>query len=92
LPSGAISHIAVVFDDTNDLLSLYLNGASVASETDFTGQLSMIEDMNMWLGRSNYSGDPEYGGSLHEFRIYDAALNAAQLQTSFAAGPDATFF
>jgi hypothetical protein len=92
LPSGAISHVAVVFDDTNDTLSLYLNGVSVASETGFTGQLSTLDDMNVWLGRSNYSQDPEFGGSLHEFRVYDAALNAAQLQTSFAAGPDATFF
>lgn len=92
LPTGAISHIAVVFDDTNDTLGLYLNGVSVASATAFTGQLSTIIDENVWLGRSNYSADPEYGGTLQEFRIYDAALNAAQLQTSFASGPDATFF
>jgi hypothetical protein len=92
LPTGAISHIAVVFDDTNDALSLYLNGVSIASEADFTGQLSTLLDENVWLGRSNYSADPDYGGTLHEFRIYDAALNAAQVQTSFAAGPDATFF
>lgn len=92
LPTAAISHIAVVFDDTNDTLSLYLDGVSIASQTAFTGKLSTIIDENAWLGRSNYSGDPEYGGALHEFRIYDAALNAAQLQTSFAAGPDATFF
>lgn len=92
LPTGAISHIAVVFDDTNDTLTLYLNGVSTASATSFTGQLSTLIDENVWLGRSNYSADPEYGGTLHEFRIYDAALNAAQVQTSFASGPDATFF
>jgi len=92
VPTGAISHIAVVFDDTNDTLGLYLNGVSVASATSFTGQLSTLIDENVWLGRSNYSADPEYGGTLHEFRIYSAALNAAQLQTSFASGPDATFF
>jgi hypothetical protein len=92
LEASAISHIAVVFDDTNDVLSLYLNGVSVASETSFTGQLSTLIDENVWLGRSNYSQDPEYGGTLHEFRIYDAALNAAQLQASFASGPDPGFF
>ncbi len=92
LPTAAISHIAVVFDDTNNELALYLNGVSVASATSFTGRLSTLIDENVWLGRSNYSADNEYGGSLHEFRIYDAALNAAQIQTSFASGPDATFF
>jgi hypothetical protein len=57
----------------------------------FTGQLSQISDVNNWLGRSQYSNDPELNATFDEFRIYDVALTAAQIQTSATAGPDATF-
>jgi hypothetical protein len=43
------------------------------------------------LGRSQYGGDPAFTGTLHEFRIYNAALAPDVLLASFTAGPDATF-
>ena len=35
--------------------------------------------------------DDELGGVVHELRIYDDALSAPQLATSFSAGPDPAF-
>jgi len=55
----------------------------------FTGDLTMIQDVNNWLGRSNYSVDPALFASLIEFRIYEQALTAAQIGLSFRAGPGA---
>ncbi len=91
LPTDAMHHVVVVIDDTDDRMALYLDGA-LEDETAFSGSLSQIGDINNWLGRSQYSVDPELGATLHEFRIYDAALEASQIQISFSAGPDAAFF
>jgi hypothetical protein len=85
------THLAVVVDDANDNIVLYLNG-SLAGSVAWTGALTSINDVNAWLGRSNYGVDPELNGILHEFRIYRVALNAAQVGTSYAAGPDPAFF
>jgi hypothetical protein len=56
-----------------------------------TGTLADIDNANSWLGRSNYSVDPEFNGILHEIRIFRVPLTAAQVQTSYLAGPDPAF-
>ena len=48
-----------------------------------------INDVNNWLGRSNWTGDAYFHGDLNEFRIYEGAMNDAAAAASFAAGPDA---
>jgi hypothetical protein len=90
LTVGAVSHVAVVVDDENDLLSLYLDGAPAGSVA-FNAQLSQLSDVNNWLGRSQFTADPELDASLDEFRIYRAALTATQIGASFAAGPNPAF-
>jgi len=87
LPAGATSHVAAVVDDTHDTLSLYLNGV-LQDSVAFNGELSAINDVNNWLGKSQFVADQELGGTLYEFRIYNAALTEAQLAASYAAGPD----
>jgi hypothetical protein len=90
-PLNAQVHVAVVVDDAGDSLTLYLNGDPEASVA-WTGTLASINNVNSWLGRSNYGVDPELNGMLHEFRIYRAPLSAAQIRASFLAGPDPPFF
>jgi hypothetical protein len=72
------------------MLHLYLDGADAGSKA-LTGSLSSINDINNWLGRSQYSPDAEFGGSLYEFRIYNRALSAGQIALSFADGPDPAY-
>lgn len=84
------AHVALVVDAAQDSLRLYLDGEPAGSQA-FTGALSGINDVNCWLGRSQYNADPELGGTLHEFRIYAAALTPEQIAFSAAAGPDAAF-
>jgi hypothetical protein len=88
LPSGAMAHVAVVVDQTGSTLSLYLNGA-VSGSAALSSPLSSINNVNNWLGRSQFTPDPEFAGSMQEFRVYSVARSAAQIQASFTAGPDA---
>jgi hypothetical protein len=90
LASGVVVHVAGVIDDTNNMMYLYRDGAPQGSKA-FADSLSLLTDINNWLGRSQYAGDPELGASLHEFRIYNAALSAAQIQASFAAGQNPAY-
>ena len=85
-----LAHVAVVANDTADSLVLYVNGKRAESAT-WTGKLSAINDVNCWLGRSQYDGDPELDGVIHEFRIYGSALVDSEVATSFIAGADPAF-
>lgn len=87
LPIGTTSHVVAVVDDTHDMLSLYLDGRLQGSVA-FQGQLSAIDDVNNWLGRSQFVIDDELGATLYEFRVYAAALTETEIAASYAAGPD----
>lgn len=54
--------------------------------------LSLIDDANNWLGRSQFQSDEELQGAYHEFRVYNGALSPELVTISFKAGPDPTFF
>lgn len=87
LPTGSVTHVAVVVSATASRLSLYMNGAPVA-QTTLTSPLSAVRDVNAWLGRSQYQADPELAGELHELRIYGSARTSAQLRASYDKGPN----
>jgi hypothetical protein len=87
---GERTHFAVVIDTTAHQMRLFVNGV-LAGETQLNAPLSEIHDMQNWLGRSQYSNDPSLHGVFYEFRIYAAALSAAQIGASFAAGSDPSF-
>jgi hypothetical protein len=90
LPTGGMHHIAAVFDDTNNSFALYLDGSAVGSSA-WSGSLSSIADINDWLGRSQFTGDPQFNGSLYELRIHKVALSAPEIGFSANAGPDPGF-
>jgi len=90
LSTGTMVHVALVIDDANDEMTLYRNGAFEVSVA-FADSLSLLNDINNWLGRSQYIIDPSFGGTFHEFRISDAAVSAPAIQTSFLGGTDPSF-
>jgi hypothetical protein len=53
--------------------------------------LSSIDDINSWLGRSQFQDDAELQGTYYEFRMYEGALTPEELAFSFQAGPDPEF-
>ncbi|MEK7950293.1 PQQ-dependent sugar dehydrogenase [Luteolibacter soli] len=68
----------------------YRNGSQVAFvDTNF--RLNELNDVNNWLGRSQYSDDSNSNITYNEVRLYDYALSQAQISANTAAGPDANF-
>jgi hypothetical protein len=81
------THIAVIFDDSNDELRVYMNGQLSGSASN-DSSLSQVTFLHSWLGRSMFSSDPQFEGDYNELRIYDGAVDAARLERSYEAGPD----
>jgi hypothetical protein len=89
-PNDVVFHVAVVVDSASQQLILYLNAVEQA-RTALTEPLAAIEDVNNWLGRSQFAKDTRFGGSFLEFRIYDRALSASELSQSLAFGDSPAF-
>jgi concanavalin A-like lectin/glucanase superfamily protein len=92
LPMGAspLIHVAVVVDDVNLKLSLYVNGQPAGASADLRGHniLTSLNDVNNWLGRSQWAPDGLLGGIYEEFRIYSKALSPEQIAFNAAQGPN----
>lgn len=83
-------HIACVYDPAKSYMGLYTNGVLAASRADLGSfySLTNVWNVHSWLGQSLYSADAFYNGTLDEFRIYNAPLDALQIAGSYVAGPD----
>lgn len=49
---------------------------------------SALNDVNVWIGRSNFGGDHNFHGMINEVRLYDYALDENQVQGNLLAVPD----
>ncbi len=87
---NARSHLACVFDDDGDMMYLYVNGTAV-QQASWPHALERVNDINNWLGRSQFMADPGLDGSIEEFRIYDVALDAQHVEYSFDSGANPSF-
>ncbi len=90
---GEEFQMTVVYDSNGTPLTgdpelrLYRDGRLVGQATT-TIELADINDVNNWLGRSNWTADSNFEGSFDEFRIYDYALSSNQVLGNYDAGPD----
>jgi hypothetical protein len=85
LSASGVQHLAVTFNGTK--LELFLNGVSQDTFTKTQAEsLSHIVDKHNWLGRSQFSANPELDGKLYEFRIYSKALSESEVMASKMAG------
>ncbi len=91
---GAISnsptnkvHFAFVYDFPDGVCRLYINGQR-AGTAAAAFPLSVVNDLNDYLGRSAYSGDGFFNGTIDEFRIYSGAFLDNQILAHFQAGAD----
>jgi Concanavalin A-like lectin/glucanases superfamily len=88
LPFPERVHVAVVVDGRAQTLSLYLQGVFLGTQATGAITLARLNDIDNYIGRSQWTFDEEYQGVYDEFRIYSAALTRQQLGASIAAGPD----
>ncbi len=56
-------------------------------DTNF--RLNQIEDVNNWLGRSQFPANSNSNISYDEFRLYSGAMSSVDQTASRMAGPDA---
>lgn len=54
-------------------------------------RLQDMDDVNNWIGRSNWSADQNSHMSINELRVYDRAISQKEVNSSFDNGPDASF-
>jgi hypothetical protein len=80
-------HLVYTVDVPAATSVFYMDGQEVARRA-ITNDPSLHDQVNDWLGRSQFSIDPFFDGTINEFRIYDTALSPAQVAGNFARGPD----
>jgi hypothetical protein len=87
LPVGQEAHLVCVYAPDSGVSQLWLNGTRIASgATPFA--LSTVQDINNWLGVSQWNDAP-FHGAIREFRIYEGALTELDIALRRQAGPDA---
>jgi hypothetical protein len=85
---GTMHQVAVTFEGKSGTLKLYLDGVAQGALENVEGALSEIDDKNSWIGVSQFANAPGLNATVHEFRIYDQALDEALIARSFDLGPD----
>ncbi len=78
LTTGTWYHLAVVLSGNTG--TLYVNGAAVATNTGMTLHPSSLGSTTLnYLGKSQFSSDPSFKGTIDDFRIYSRALSATEI-------------
>ena len=89
LPEGKWVHVAASYDHNSGNNSLYINGHLRASQNIGTGFEIATASREVQMGRSYYYYYYYYygfRGKIAEVKVYDVALNEAQIQTSIIRG------
>jgi len=84
---GTQFHYVIVFDPDFAEWRIYRNGYLMETLPETQGPKS-IEDVNNWLGRSEFANDQYFNGNFNELRLYNYTLSEAQIRGNTVAGPD----
>jgi len=90
-PTEAGTQVVMVVDGAQGSLTLYVDGARAGIATDLALDLAAIDDVNNWIGRSQFTEDKYFTGDVLDFRIYGGVLSETQVALSYAHGADASF-
>jgi uncharacterized repeat protein (TIGR03806 family) len=92
--AGTRYHYVMTFEDgvgtfgtDGGRMTWYRNGTPIGTG-DVAFHLSDLEDVNNWLGRSQWTVDRNAHASYDEVRLYDHVLSPAEIAATLAAGPD----
>src|SRR5205085_1467396 len=76
-PYGMIHYVATWDESTGEII-VYQNGIETTrliTEKKF----NHINDVNVWLGRSNWTGDSNLQADYDEFRVYNRVLTPGEV-------------
>ncbi|XEC96517.1 LamG-like jellyroll fold domain-containing protein [Paenibacillus tarimensis] len=79
LPVGEWVHVAVTLG--GGTAKLYVNGEEKASASNFTIKPSDFKPSQNYIGKSQWP-DPLFNGMIDEFRVYNYALSAEEIQAA----------
>ena len=85
LPTNSWCHVAVTLDGSTGVL--YLNGSAVGTNLNLTIRPWQTLAKSNYLGKSQFSTDPGFAGSLSSFRIFSRALAPAEVAAVASAPP-----
>lgn len=85
LLTGKWAHVAASYDFNTGNISLYINGHLGVSQIIGRRYISIIFARKILIGRNIYRRD-RFKGKIAEIKVYDVALNEAQIQTSIRQG------
>ena len=85
LPVGKWIHVAASYDHSSGSSSLYYNGHLKASHNIGRGYQIATNTQKVRMG-SRSDRDENFKGKIAEMKVYDVALNEAQIQTSIRQG------
>lgn len=85
LPAGVWKHVAVVIG--KDKTAIYLDGVEAASSTTISIKPSDIHPVLNYIGRSQFTDDPYFRGTLDDLRIYNYALDEEAVKKTMEALP-----
>ncbi len=78
----------ITYDKSLQEWHWYRNGILMEVVPDERGS-ALLDDVNVWLGRSEFSSDSNFRGRIREFRIYSHALSEDEIYGNLLAGPGA---
>ena len=82
LAAGVWTHLAVTL--SGNVATLYVNGVAYAANNAMTSHPSALGATTLnYLGKSQFTADPNYLGSLDDFRLYGSALSAGDVNAWF---------
>ena len=85
LPAGKWVHVAASYDHNSGNNSLYINGHLRASHNILRGYEIATNTQEVRMG-SKGREDENFKGKIAEMKVYNVALNEAQIQTSIRQG------
>ena len=80
-------HHVTLWDEESGDLTVYEDGEIVA-EGNTPIRMSDLNDVNNWLGRSNWTNDANAAVEYEEFRIYSGLFDQSMVLANMSAGPD----
>lgn len=81
LPTGVWKHVAITH--SGNITTLFVDGVQAAQNTAMTKKPSDLGSTTKnYIGKSQY-GDPYLDGAVDDFRIYNRALSASEINTLF---------